>query len=557
MSSVNGSDYSATQRKDETIRRNREDYQKKESALIKDHEKEVSRLNQRHYEEMERLKADHEKQLQRVQKQAENTITERDHHYQEQIDHLRAMHHKQLQQLSEEDNRKLNKLKATLKQDEASQKMHNDHRFDELSNDFAQKIRDKDEFYQKELQENRQAQERSLQEEHDKLDAAHQKQLQSVIQDRNEHVANLEGRYNDYRKFAEHRHEQQQLQNLKDHARDSENLVHAVRREREKRAQAEDNLREGFSDGIAQERDRFNKALAERRDAQEEAVSDLKHGIVGRLQHRVDRLSKENTDLKDQNSDNKMHFRKEKRQEIDHIRDAYQKNIQNYKNQRDEAVKQFNERNHADVKKMAEKNQKLLHDANRQYRSDLDLQTRRDKAALKGIQGNLKAQNEESQKLADLRVKNVVAKVEDSKQRMAENQVKNREIMQEEHADEIHQLRTKLEDEKQKAVNSIKEQMRKQGIDYAAKMEYTVQSYERKIQELKDELIKGHRSDEQKLKRTIAELSHSKKISLEQQNAQYQDKMKTLQAQQELEIKRLNRQHEARIDELAGTIRKS
>ncbi|NJL25632.1 MAG: hypothetical protein HC902_10965 [Calothrix sp. SM1_5_4] len=132
MSSVGSSDSSSNPR-DEVVRRNREDYQKKEAELVKKQAKELRRLNEQHYAEMERIKNDHQSQMENLRKASTDTISARDHRYQKEIEDIRTMYRKQAQASADESQRREESLRETMRDDQSSERARSRDRLEKLT----------------------------------------------------------------------------------------------------------------------------------------------------------------------------------------------------------------------------------------------------------------------------------------------------------------------------------------------------------------------------------------------------------------------------------------
>ncbi|MCB0362498.1 MAG: hypothetical protein KDD35_07245, partial [Bdellovibrionales bacterium] len=95
MSSVAGSGDS--NRQDEIVRRNREEYLERESQAMRKHNKEIRRLNEAHQAEVDRIKDTFNQQIQEMKERSQQTMTSRDLRHQKETEELRDLYKKQMQ----------------------------------------------------------------------------------------------------------------------------------------------------------------------------------------------------------------------------------------------------------------------------------------------------------------------------------------------------------------------------------------------------------------------------------------------------------------------------
>ncbi len=350
MSSVGSKDGSS--RNDEVVRRNREDYRSNEADMIKKHKAELRRISEQHYAEIENLKAEHQKQMESMHRQSSDTISERDHKYQKSMDDIRDMHTKALKKTAEENGRREDALRRAIKGDADQSKEQNDTRFEKLSKDYRNNLMKAEEVHQETSKAGREAQEQAIAENRNKLERAFQKQTDSIRDERNEKVKQLQTNLTNYREFAEGRNKDQELRHLSEKNKASDTLMRTVGNERQDRVENEQMLREGFQDGLSTQKERYEKAMKREREALQASSQDLKATVGERLDGQVGRLEREVQDLRQNNNREVLMTKHQAKREIANVKDAYSKNIEDAMEQRNEAIRASNERSAADVQKV-------------------------------------------------------------------------------------------------------------------------------------------------------------------------------------------------------------
>lgn len=557
MSSVGSSDSSNPNRSDEVVRRNREDYRKNESEMVKKHKQELRRITEQHYQEMENLKNSHQRQMEDLQKQSTDAISKRDHKHQQSIEGMREMHIKQLKQTADENQRREESLRKSTTGDANQQKAQNDARFERLSEDFRSNMSKQEAERKRFAQESREAQQTAIQQNRERLERAYESQLGAVKDERNEKVKHLQNQFTNYRENAEGRLKGQELRHMQDQDRASDTLLRTVGKERQARVDSEQILRDGFDDGMDTMKSRYEKAMKKERDAQSMVSRNLKSNAVDRIDNQVRRLEQEKADLKDANVRQALLLKHQQRQEINNIRDSWGKNIENFREQRDEAVRQSNQRNQKDVAEVRDELSKQITENNRFYRGKMDEQGRIHRMAHENLVGDFEARTEHTQQSADHRVKTIVEKTEEEKQRLIKQQNENHVIGQRQRQDEVKAIRAELELEKQQAINRMHDQIRKQEVQHVERMNQVVAKYEKQLQSLQDQVLKERKTGEENLKRTVDELQRAHKISLDQVESKNRDKLRQMTNSQTEEIRSVNRRHEEKLDQVLAEVKKT
>jgi hypothetical protein len=557
MSSVGSSDGSSRSSADDTIRRDREDYRKKEAELVKKQTKEVRRLNENHYAESERVKQEHQDQMTDLHKQAKEEISERDHRYQQDIEGMRDLHRKEIQRIADENQRKEDSLRQATSADQHSMKKFNDDRYEKLTKDYNQKSTEMGEHYEEASKQARDAQAEALNTSRDKLEKEHQKQLRSVTDNRNQKIGQLERDFSDYRKFTAKERQDGEIHHLQEAHRNSDNLMRAVGRERAAREDGEAVLRQGFDSALQDTRDRYDKARKNERDAIDSSEANMKSLAVDRIDGQVRRLQNEKRDLQDNNvrAETKMEFAK--RQEIKNVQESYQKNVDNYKEQRDEAIRQGNESNAKDLAKVRGDLEQQMVESGRYYRDQANTQNRIFRTAYDNMKGDYEARHEQTKNLTDARVKHILDDTNETKERLINLQNEEHMTSQRTKADELKNLRDSLGDEKQQAVNRLQDQMRKLEVDHADRMQNVVGKYEKQIQVMKDQMLRERKMNDENTKRLTDELARVHKMEVDQVEAKNREKVRILGQQHSEEVRQLNKRHEEKLDQVIGEMKKT
>lgn len=558
MSSVGSSDGSnSSNRQDEIVRRNREDYRKSESDMVKKHQKELRRLNESHYAELENLKANHGKQLEQVQGASNDAISRRDHQYNQEVEKIRDMNRKAMESQAEETQKQAEALRKAASSEARQQKAQSDARFSKLNSDYAENMEKRDQFFKENIEKTRESQAAALNNNREKIEKAFDKNLDVVKDERNQTVANLQATNEKYRQSAEGRFREQQVRHFGDQQRASDSLLDAVQKERNMRVDSEARLREGFEDGLGKMRDRFQKSIGKEEEALRLSRENLQSDVANRSARQIDRLSRENQNMKEANIQDQVRMNHQKNREVDNIAEAYQKNMDSYRQERDEAIRQGNERNHNDIAKVRKELDGQMSETGRFYRGKMEEQNGIQRTAYNNLKTDADLRHEQTKLMADQRVKTIYDSAEDEKQRLTELQGETRLASQRSHQDEMKALRTQLESDKNQAISRMTEQLQKQEVQHADRLNTTIHKYEKQVLALKDQIVRERKLNEENLKRTVEDLQRVHNTGIERIEAQNRERVRQMQAQQDQEVKSLNKRHEDRLDSVLVEVKKT
>ncbi len=555
MASIGSSDGS-NNRSDEIVRRNREEYQTQSSDQTKKHQKELRRLNEQHYAEVEKLKSDYNARMKSMAGASKDAISERDYQYQKDMEDMRAMHRKQIQSLADESGRREDTLRATTDSDSNFNRKNTQERFDKLSDDYMKQLREREDIYQRGIAESREAQQKAVSDNRNKLEAHHNEEMSAMRNDRNETVGSLQKQYKDYRDNAEGRIKSQDLKHMQDQQRASNDMLRAVKRERDLRVESEQILRDGFQDGLQETRGRFEEAKKKEQNATNSALSNMKTSAIDRVENQVRRLEQEKEDLKETKVRNELQLKQNQSREMRNMRDAFGDNMRDLAEQRDEAVRQANSANRDDVLKVHKNLGKQLVDTNRFYRERMEESNRINREAYENIKGDFDGRNAQTKSIADQRVALIYDQSEQAKARMIEKQQEDHSAQQVSKHDEMKQLRASVDSERNAAVRSVHDQMRKQELQHTERMANVVNKYEKQITALKDQMMREKNLADENLKRTVEELQRAHKVAMDQVDARNRDQMRQASAVHSDEVRQINKRHEAKLDQVITEVKK-
>lgn len=557
MASVSGSDSSsssapASSSRNDEIRKNREEYQQNESDMVKRHQREIKRLNEQHATEVESLKQEHNRQIAEIQKNSSKSLTEKDQRYQSEIDNIRSMHRKQLQSTADDQQKREETLKTAIASDRDEEKQRNDQRVQQLGDDYKRDVGEKDARLTEGMTRDREEQLRGLNEQREKIEKAHQVEMENSRKSANERIGQLQKDFGNYRRETVDQKQKSDVKHLEDTQRQGDNFVRTVAKERTERAEAEAKMQDANSEGLQGVRDGYRRNLDKKQADLDAARTEMEDDYHGHIAPELRRLTDDNEQLKVSNEKYDRKHDLSRAREMANFRDGYQKNIDNFRMQRDEAVRTGNDRRTKDINDLTEKNNRMNVETNRNFLIKQDDQDRRLKGEYRTITGDFKSRSDQLETLTDARVKNVISSTEDEKQRLYKLNQDNHEIMQRQQADTVKTVRVNSDAEKADAVERLKDQARQQEIGRADKMASASQKFQKDMATLQDQLLRERRSSDDTLRRTIDDMERGHKTSMDQQSAKYEERIRLLQNQQAEELRRVNRTNEERMNQIAA-----
>jgi hypothetical protein len=161
MSSING-DAKNRNNADETIRRSREEYRRRESDLAKKHNKEIRRLTEAHRTELKKVKEGHSERMREAQETMNENITRRDSYYKKQIEDLRKLHRDQVRTSMDSADRKIESARTALAKEKEMSQRATDSKIKDLSHSSNTMLVEKEKRHQESIERLREIQKNTI-----------------------------------------------------------------------------------------------------------------------------------------------------------------------------------------------------------------------------------------------------------------------------------------------------------------------------------------------------------------------------------------------------------
>lgn len=549
MSTVGGSG-------DDVVRKTRDEYRKKESDLIKKHQKEMQKVEEANEKQVNDLKTSQDKQYKALHKDTRETITAKDHKYQQEVENMRNIHRRQLQQAVEDSQQQQQSGNISKKMENGQQREQFESRLKGLQEQNVSNINKKTEEFQGTLEEMRNKQQDSVSENRNKMNLKHQQEMAALVEHREKDKANMQERYDAYRRTAEGKIENLNMKSWKDREKASENLLNTVRRERVTHEDTLTATKEGYKEALETTREKFDKVNNLRSGQQEEFRKNMENHVENRVMNKMHQLEVDKEDLKLGQALQRAELKRQSNKEVANIKNEFNKNIVGYEMDRKDALVESNESHARDINALSDKHSKVFTDAMRKQMAEKNSQQYRAQNALSDIQRDFGARTDQQKIMADMRVKNIHETSEESKARVIEQQKEVIEGMKFGHSEEIKEMRKKMEQDHRAVIDNLKDQMLKQEVANTEKNSMLMQKYEKQIAHLNDTLNKERREHDDYVRRAVSTLQQEHKQQLDTQNTQFTEKAKQMQERFQNELKTENRKYQEKTEQLISTIKK-
>jgi hypothetical protein len=555
MATVN-SKANASSGQDESIRRNREEYRKKEAELVKKHAREMRSSNEKHASEIEKVQNQHTTHLNDVRERSQDSLTSRDMKYQKEMEDLRKLHNNQLKRANEDSLAKTEQVNKAAKHEMKQANLGKEDRTLELSSKYNAQMSEEKQRFEDQLNKVKRDADRDIEERSRRISGNYENNLDAVVDERNETVAALKRERRQERLAANDRLRNQEIRHAQDKGRVNEFHMDSIAHERQVHNDLQEHSRKAQSESLDTVRDKLNQARESDREESAGRFLELRDDVNERVEGQVNRLKRQVAKQQDEgirtNRDNQMRANRE----VNNTRMAYHDKFEALEKSRKEILTQQNEVNTQDILKLRKENDDLLTQNARFYLDQMQMDSFRNKNAISEIKQEKKLHEDVQRQQSDTRVKMVKTEADNREQKLREKFDAGIQIMKTGQEDEQKEVVLRLNQEKMTAVQAMKEQIQKQEVENESKLSSIIAKYEKRLAEINDGIVKDKRIKENRERTLVRDMQRQFESEKETLKIKYEEQAKNSELRHKDEIRDVNRRNQERLDEALSIVRK-
>ncbi len=504
----------------------------------------MKRLTEVHQAELREMEETHTKQMEDLKVRTHEAISARDMRYQKEIEDLRSMHQNQVRRSAQEAEVKQKKTQEHMKGQLDTTVAIKDRQSEEQKAQYEAQLGDNTKRFTDGLNQNREMAKKSIETEKQKMTEAHKKEVDAIVDDRNRQLDQSQRSFHALRKAKE-----QQIKNLdsaarQNHERLSLNHMATLKEQAGEHDSGLTRAREGFSEGIQQNKQRYDKALEANSERSASSTEEFKSSIQERIDNKLNARDAENKMLKNDLNRQRADLLNQKNREVANVRTAMSENINHLEKARLATVETSNARNAKVIKNVIEEKDQHLVSTNRGF---LDKITAERAKADEQI-GNTKLGFQKELAMKDLQANTREVRIKDLNEREEaylktfynESLNANRDNFE----TSLREIRDKNKRDQDMIFQNFSKQSSEREIKFQAKLTELSQRHEEQLQKVKAEqatMLKSQVNSSAKEKKTIVE---QKNVEMQRQAAQFENRIAKLEETHRREVESLSRRHE-------------
>lgn len=549
MSAIGG----AGDRGDEQLRKARELASRRETEQAKQQAQRIKGLHESHATELAQSEKNHEKQLDILKERSREQLTSRDMRYQKEMDDLRDLHAKQLQRQRSEAESVLTETQRSLKNENERVRETTDQQKEILQKTYGKEMRAKEAQFEKFADESRDQQEGASTLLKKRLAAAHTKELDSLIKDRDHRIGELQKRVENANSASEEKYAHLETQKRTTEDRLLHDSRVALEQERETNRLMQNEAREDVKANIEQIKNRFEKAAAANRRASEDARDGLQGSVVGRLNKKISALEDDKSRLENSEPRTKVANDRQKNRELQHLRDSMQENIENLEDIRKETLASANEKTQQEIKKMQRMNTEAVGGRDRFYQDKIALDNGRNAERLDQLELNSQRLLNQEKTTSQTRFEKLKGSSEMEQGKLRAYFERATASMKDNFEETLREMRERNQKEKQQLFSSFAKRSQENDTKFQQQLSDVQIKYERQIAEIQEDHLKELKDQQAMAERMRKDVTKKSDLELKTQASQFEYRLAKIEDSHSKQIEDLKRKHDESLANLTKT----
>lgn len=547
------SSISASERRqyEDRLRETREEYENREAEANKRKAAEMKRMQQQQQKQLDSLSDGYEKRIADLQSHSREVITERDQANRNDIEEVRKMHQEQLRKKTV-DAEFLRKAQVEAYEGALEkQKNISNSQKENLASRMNAELKEKDKTYGENIEKNRAQLKVSTGDIQDRMNAAHQKEINLLTKNKDEQQLQAEANEQAVKRYYAEQIDDLNRKNQKTDNNWRDRYFETVQNMQDSHGEQLEQLRTLQKDDRENTISTYRRKLDEKSRgilaAQEKYQDSTGSRIDGQIRSKNSQIGA----LKDKLSQQVELMNRQKETEKKNLANSYEDRISLLENQKEQITESMQDLNRDRIAKNLKGNDKLLQEVNRNHKLASDIKDQRHKAEV----DNLKATHSDQMEYFQNTTENYVHNVENNSNKkltdMEEYFERSREAMKSGYNDKLEKHQEKTAQDFVQLNKVMTERFRSMEKNYNQKMEYAIKSYEERLEQMKTDQQKELLRMDANYKQKIKDQSQGLKVEKNSLEDRYENKISVLEEQHKVELEKMNRRHQEDMQNLA------
>lgn len=541
-------------RRDEAIRRVKEEYYSKEAEDTRKHKAELRHLTEQFQQEIEDLKSENSDKVKQLQGYISNRLSKQEQEHQQQMQDMRDMYSQQLRKKLEESQLMRNEQKEAYEFQMNKQKNVYENQKSRIENQFQSELKNKDEAFQKYAQFAREESGRTWDERRAKIQKSTNEQLQRERENHDNQMSTMSRQLTEVEKSK--KAEVNQLKQQKEFEKSRLELVTRQEKENQEKINASVhesmNLEHQSQQKIMKEkfRNEVDKKIADLEGSHRDFRADTSERINRHLTAlKADLRNEKNERIVEKNSQAQLAALEKK-----HIIGDYEKRLEDERNQKNQSIEKVNQQVESEVNKAIKSRDQLLKDLSDSHLRERELKRSQTVAQISQMKNDMQAVEDHVTHRADSKVNRANELVRQNSQKLQRYYEDNLDLIKKDFMKELNNERIRHTEERTELEGRLEKKVRDREKALSQELERKILAYEDQLEQQKESFAEElkrkddvHQAQTQARERNHKDAMRSLEMKYENQIQQVKDTANN-------DIESLERRHRDEMSHLAQKI---
>lgn len=541
-------------KRDDVVRRLKDEYYAKEAEDTKKHKAELRHMTEQYQREIEDLKTEHSEKVKQLEGYMKSRLSRQDQQQQNQMQEIRDLYSQQLRKRLEESQAMRMEQKEAYESQMNTQKNVFENQKARLENQFSNELKTKDETFEKYAQFARDEGDKSWQERRAKIHKNTAEQLQRERENHNNQLSNMSRQLTEVKKSK--KQEVSQLKQQNDFDINRLELINLKNKENQEKTNAA--VHESMSHEHQEQqkilKGKFREEIDRKVAALDESQQDFRQTAGERLNRQLMVLK---TDLKNEKNQKIIEGNSRVQQnelEKKHIVQDYEKRLHNERDQKNRALESVKDEVNSEVDKAVLSRDELLRDLSDSHLRERELKRSQTTAQMSQMKNDMKSLEDHVIQRADSKVNRANELVRQNSESLQKYYTGNLDLIKKDFMKELNNERIRHVEERSELEARLEKKVHDREKAVAQELDKKIVQYEDQMVTLKDQFREELRRKDEEFRLTQQAREKNHKDAIKSMEMKYQNQIQQTKDTANNDMDSLERRHREEMNHLSRKI---
>lgn len=541
-------------RRDDVVRKVKDEYYTKEAEDTRKHKAELRHLTEQYQKEIEDLKAEHAEKVKQLEGYMRTRLSKQDQEQQRQVQEMRDLYTQQLRKKLEESQMMRNEQKEAYEFQMNKQKNVFDNQKSRLENQFNNELKSKDEAFQKYALYAREQGDKTWSERREKIQKSTDEQLQRERENHDNQLSNMSRQLTEMKKSKK-----LEVDQLKQQNEFEKNRLELVNRQAKEN---QENMNASVHESMNLEHQSQQKLMKSKfREEVDKKIADLEASQQDFRETTSERINRHLNALKAdlKNEKNERIVEKNSLEQLaalekKHIQDDYEKRLEDERQQKKLALDSVTNEVSSEVNKAVKGRDQLLKDLSDSHLRERELKRSQTTAQIAQMKNDMQAIEDHVTQRADSKVNRANELVRQNGEKLQRYYDESLEIIKRDFMKELNNERIRHTEERAELEGRLEKKVRDREKSVSQDLEKKVTMYEDMLEAQKEAYSEEMRRKDEMNKEQLQARERNFRDAMKSQEMKYQNQIQQIKDTAANDMDSLERRHRDEMSHLAQKI---